>query len=498
MVITGRWGTGDGSVRRSRTVWRSRGFTGRPGAVVVTGLCAFILAACGTALGASTPTTAVPVSTAPSLSGGLPPATLPLAPSASLPAPSVTSDPEPTSDPGSDPGSDPVGVGDETDPPLSSSAPASSPLPAFYNVSLPLPPGPPGSVIRSQVIEGGSPLPTGATAYRVLFRSESDSGGDVPESGVVVVPGGPAPPGGFPIVSWAHGTTGLADGCAPSLTGVGTIPYLDDLLRRRMVVVATDYQGLGAPGVPPYLVGQSEAQGVLDVARAARALLGDSASNTVAAFGYSQGGQAALFAGQIAQSYAPELFVAAVVAVGPVASLTELAPVDPGPTPDPDSGFAVSALYAWSATYGAPSLGSVLTPAALALTPVVASGCSGAVSAAYDAIPTDRLLRPGWSNVPSLRAEITANQPGQAPVSAPVLVVQGTDDTLVPTAVTTRLVETVLCRGQHDSVRYVQISGAGHAGALADGESVVVPWIAGRLDRLPAPSTCSRSGVPGG
>jgi len=128
----------------------------------------------------------------------------------------------------------------------------------------------------------------------------------------------------------------------------------------------------------------------------------------------------------------------------------------------------------------------------------VASGCSGAVSAAYDAIPTDRLLRPGWSNVPSLRAEITANQPGQAPVSAPVLVVQGTDDTLVPTAVTTRLVETVLCRGQHDSVRYVQISGAGHAGALADGESVVVPWIAGRLDRLPAPSTCSRSGVPGG
>ena len=132
-----------------------------------------------------------------------------------------------------------------------------------------------------------------------------------------------------------------------------------------MIVVATDYQGLGTPGIHPYLVGQSEAQGVLDAARAARNLEGRAASNTVVVIGYSQGGQAALFAGQIAQSYAPELYLAGVVAIGPVTSVTELAPTVPGDGTDADAGFAATALYAWSATYGNLPLASVFTHAAL-------------------------------------------------------------------------------------------------------------------------------------
>ena len=169
----------------------------------------------------------------------------------------------------------------------------------------PLPSAPAGTVIRSQAAAGGPTLPAGARAYRVLYHSTSASGGDLAESGVVVVPGGTPPAGGFPIVSWAHGTTGVASGCAPSVTGTSTLPYLAALLRNGDIVAATDYRGLGAPGQHPYLVGTSEAEDVLDAARAARSLVGRAASDQVAVLGFSQGGQAALFAGELAPRLRP-------------------------------------------------------------------------------------------------------------------------------------------------------------------------------------------------
>jgi alpha-beta hydrolase superfamily lysophospholipase len=362
---------------------------------------------------------------------------------------------------------------------------------AFYRIPSPLVAAPPGSVIRSGVIDSAGQLPAGATAYRVIYHSESVTGTDIAVSGMVVVPGGTPPANGFPIVSWAHGTTGLADRCAPSISGFGSIPYLSSLINDRMIVAATDYQGLGTPGVHPYLVGQSEAQGVLDAARAARDLVGRAASNSVVVFGYSQGGQAALFAGQIAQSYAPELYVAGVAAVAPFTSITEWAPAVPRSRADGDAGFAAMALDAWSATYGDPPLDSLLTKPALHDVALMNSACSGAVTSAYDGTPTDLIFRPGWSTNPAVRAEDAANEPGHAPISAPVLVVQGTADSLIPYAATTSLVTDALCHNQHDAVRYVPISGASHDGALVAGGPIIVQWISKQLTGTTAPGTCT-------
>jgi pimeloyl-ACP methyl ester carboxylesterase len=277
---------------------------------------------------------------------------------------------------------------------------------------------------------------------------------------------------------------------------VGTIPYLDQLVSARTIVVATDYQGLGTSDIQPYLVGQSEAQAVLDVARAARNLVGSAASNTVVVVGYSQGGQAALFAGQIAQSYAPELYLAGVAAVAPVTSLTELAPQVPEARTDGDAGFAVMALYAWSATYGDLPLTSVLTTAALRDGTLTTSACSSAVGAAYDGIPTDLVFKPGWSTNPAVSSDDADNEPGRSPISAPVLVVQGTDDSLIPYSTTTDLVTNTLCDDQHDTVRYAPIAGAGHDGALVDGASIIVPWIEGRLSGAAATNSCGEVGTP--
>jgi alpha-beta hydrolase superfamily lysophospholipase len=307
---------------------------------------------------------------------------------------------------------------------------------------------------------------------------------------MVVVPGGAAPASGFPIVSWAHGTTGLADQCAPSLDGVTSIPLLDSLLSRGYIVAATDYEGLGTPGDHPYLVGQSEGQDVLDAARAARNLVGRDASNVVAVLGYSQGGQAALFASQIAPSYAPELFIAGAAAAAPVTSLGEFVP--PGTASDDDQAavYAVMALDAWAGTYGNLALASVLTPAALRRASVMTSECSGAAAAVFDTVEVGQLFTPGWSQNPSVQADELDNQPGRTPTATPLLVVEGTDDTLTPTATVSSFVTGTLCRADADTVEYVTVPGAGHGGAVEGGAPAILAWISARLAGGRAPDSC--------
>ena len=368
-------------------------------------------------------------------------------------------------------------------------------LAAFYRPPSALPYAPAGTVIRSQAIAAGPGLPAGTRAWRVLFHTTSASGGDLAESGVVVVPGGSPPPGGFPIVSWAHGTTGVASGCAPSVDGTATIPDLAALLADGEIVVAADYRGLGTPGLHPYLVGDSEAEDVLDGARAARSLVGASASNAVVILGYSQGGQAALFAGEIAQSYAPELFVAGVAAVAPVTSVLELAPTGDQPPPSGQSAFTAMALFAWARHYRTFALQQVLTPAGLAGIPAVSSSCVDGVALLYDAVPPARFFLPGWQRQPAVQAANRANRPGGSPTSAPILVVQGTADRVVPFGQTTSFVGRRLCRAQYDTVDYVTEPGVGHGHVLDQSIPVINRWVRSRFSGTSTVDSCTRPGL---
>ena len=88
-------------------------------------------------------------------------------------------------------------------------------------------------------------------------------------------------------------------------------------------VVATDYAGLGTPGPHPYLVGDGSAYSVLDSIRAAREFGRGGIGNRYVVWGESQGGHAALWTGQYAANYAPELQLVGVAAAAPPTDLKE-------------------------------------------------------------------------------------------------------------------------------------------------------------------------------
>lgn len=177
----------------------------------------------------------------------------------------------------------------------------------------------PGKVLFSEPLPAALWLPGTKRAHRVYYLSTGHFGLPAIVSGAVFIPEGATPAGGWPMVSWAHGTVGVADVCAPSTAGRSArdVAYLTAWLKAGYAIVATDYRGLGTIGRHPYLDGLSAARDVIDMARAARGVDG-ALGKTWFAVGQSQGAHAALFAGSIATKYAPELDFRGSIATAPI------------------------------------------------------------------------------------------------------------------------------------------------------------------------------------
>ena len=113
------------------------------------------------------------------------------------------------------------------------------------------------------------------------------------------------------MIAWAHGTTGAATECAPSVLddglAAGAMFLQDEVVDAGWAMVATDYIGLGTYGPHPYLIGQGEGRSVLDAVRAAHELPDVNLADETVLWGHSQGGHAALWAGMLAPTYASEL-----------------------------------------------------------------------------------------------------------------------------------------------------------------------------------------------
>ena len=361
----------------------------------------------------------------------------------------------------------------------------------FYQLPDPVPPGPPGTLVRSERL--GS-APAGAVAWRVLYHSRDLNGAELLTSGIVVAPDAPAPPGGRTVVSWGHPTTGTAPRCAPS---VGSDPFdlvegLSDLLKAGYVVAAADYPGMGAAGPDSYLLGATTGNSVLDAARAARALPGAGASDRLLLWGHSQGGHAVLFAGERAPTYAPELRLLGVAAAAPATDLGDLLEADIGDVSGVTIGSYAFDAYAsvYRSTPGA-TLDTILTPAGAAATPAMSALCLLGQNAALHDIATPligRYLAADPTTTQPWAGLLSANTPGSARLPVPLFVAQGEADALVRPAVTAAFVAKECGLGTH--VTSLTLPGVDHVVVALDAMPTLLPWLAAAEAGTVAPSTC--------
>jgi len=342
---------------------------------------------------------------------------------------------------------------------------------AFYTPPSKLVGGSHGSLIWTRKLTGNAALEGGAGNRLLLYRSTGVSGKSTAVSGTLAVPKGRAPKGGWPLISWAHGTTGIADSCAPSRGGGAGPPLLDRWLKAGFAVVRTDYEGLGTPGEHPYLIGRSEGSSVLDAARAARKLDTRIGKRFVIA-GHSQGGQAALWAASMAPKYTRDLKLRGTVAFAPASHLAEQSGALPGFTsPSPLSGLA--ALILRGIDIARPDLGvpGALSDAAAPLYPRTLTECIGPLigTGSYGALAPSSILRPGIDVGPATAALAQLDDPEDLRIRTPVRVQQGTSDTTVFKAFTDPLVADYRKRG--NPVTYLTYEGVDHGGIVTNAKS---------------------------
>lgn len=172
------------------------------------------------------------------------------------------------------------------------------PRTSFYQAPTPLPVKPAGTLIRQQATSAYQVADQAVTATRILYHSRTSAGHDVAVSGVVLVPPGTPPSGGWPVVVDAHGTSGIARDCAPSL--MRDLYHGDQMLQfigKGWAVVAPDYAGMGTDGRVEFVNATAESNDLFDGLLAARQT-GLGLSSRWVLWGHSQGGGAALAAAQ--------------------------------------------------------------------------------------------------------------------------------------------------------------------------------------------------------
>jgi pimeloyl-ACP methyl ester carboxylesterase len=347
---------------------------------------------------------------------------------------------------------------------------------AFYKPPKDLP-GPHGTLIWARKAGGLVPLENARSTKLVLYTSHTPQGKLAAVSGSVAVPRGKPPKLGWPVITWAHGTVGVADVCAPSRDFLGTPtptgetyinPDLNAWLAAGYAVLRTDYQGLGTPGKHPFLVGKAEGRGVLDIVQAARELDPRIGKRYLIA-GHSQGGHAALFAAGEARTYLPKLRLRGTVAFAPASHLLEQTSLLALFTsPNPLTAFAALIVDAASTQSKQIDVSRLLSDRALALYPLLQTQCLArlAQSDEYGGIPPSELERPG-ADLSALNPVLAAMNP-LVRSRAPIQIEQGDADTTVFKIFTDQLKDELIAAG--NQVIYKTYSGIGHGGVVTAGE----------------------------
>lgn len=315
-----------------------------------------------------------------------------------------------------------------------------------------------GTLIESVPLDPAVGLPAAGSADRFLYATTNAHDRPAVSTAAVFVPVGNPPDGGWPVVAWAHGTVGLGDDCTPSAQPRSDrdVEYLDHWLEQGYAVVASDYVGLGTPGLMSYLDTVSTAHSMVDSVVASHQT-GLPLSPKWAVIGQSQGGAGALGTARYATEFSAGsgLDYRGAIATGTPAFIEEIvAKAGPAFPLPPELGPIANAYSAYILAAFAdvrPDLdvGSVLTPIGRDATVLAETACTLALADALaDRRPSDFFAAP-LASLPGIEPAL-AEYMG-IPTSGydrPIFLGVGLQDRDVPPSSSFRLNDALLAAGQ--------------------------------------------------
>lgn len=352
---------------------------------------------------------------------------------------------------------------------------------------------PPGTLIAAEPVAAP---PAGMRAWKTRYWTTSDRGREIEVTGMVIAPLQPTPAGSRKTLAWAHGTWGVAQKCAPSQASnfFAATPGLKQAIDRGYTVVAPDYPGLGSAMPHPYLVGISTANAVLDAVRAARSIPRAGAGRRFVVWGESQGGHAALWTGQRAAAYAPDLTLVGIAAAAPPTDMPQN--LSAGGDPSIRAFLTAFTAYSWNQHFAAPlsTLGNRSTQGII--TRLAQNNCImlGAKPRLGTMLGV-AVLRRDLKNVDLGRIQpwagiARANSPSSRNPGVPMLIAQNPKDVIVSPDVT-RAHARKLCQAGA-TLRYINITGQGHETSAADTATTTLDWTDARFARRPAANSCNQ------
>jgi alpha-beta hydrolase superfamily lysophospholipase len=346
----------------------------------------------------------------------------------------------------------------------------------------------PGTLVRSEPATDFA-LPPGIRAIRILYHTRTASNTDTLSSGVVLIPYGQPPRGGWPLLAWSHGTSGVSNNCAPSL--MRSLFYnwegLYEYVMLGYAVVATDYAGLGAEGRHAYLDMLSNATDVVNSVPAAHAAV-PHLSQKWLVVGHSQGGLASLGVAELEGEIKDPNFLGTVALAGASDLQDSIQAVLKAKAPVLN-GLIAFWVYGVKTVYPEFNLNDVLTNRALSIYDAsVESGCSAA-SGAFAAIPTDEILQPGWNDNQYIQQFLARDRPGAQSTFGPLLLVGGGDDPLFTESASRKIFQRLCAAG--GQIQRKIYPGLTHDPVVYGSFRDQMDWIAARFAGRPALSDCS-------
>ena len=351
----------------------------------------------------------------------------------------------------------------------------------------------PGSLVSAVTMPGLAATPAGLKqqSARVVYRSTNgDDGAPTEVSGAVFVPLGSPPAGGWPVVAFGHGTTGIDEPCAPSLSNdlMGTASIVAGLTGQGFAVVMPDYEGLGAPGVHPYTDARTAGRNLIDAVRALQHTFAN-VSNRWAALGQSQGGGAAWAADEQAGQYGAGLDLVGTVALAPAASVAGLVDKAQAGTLTQDQRLALTLIVESLARRYPDVDRDEYRRGKVARTWDVLTACAGPLVAQRPTVSAnlapDDVKPSSPAAADRLRTPLQRWALPQQPLAAPMYVVYGDSDTLIDPGWTTDAIARACALG--GTVQWELQAGKGHGDIDF---SRALAWIVERFAGKPAANDC--------